>query len=487
MLRVSLLFITLCFSYLLTAQSTSSQDAPFIVELEAVQSPITSTFVSCSMKRIAHLQTSEDQILVHRSSDQTASWQLIETYIPETNGRLIDPVINVDDMGVFYLIFMDIEDSSIPMAQRQTALPLYRSTDDGLTWEFMGSAYTDIFPDYPQLLARGNGELFLAFGDYTGPLQSNIKFMTSTDGGATWSLPEEFEAPLPEDTGCGIPDLNWGSYNSIHMSFGSDIKGPCHTKSQDLGASWSDYVYANQNLSAADTNVLSKVISNPNFNFYGIISHRPHFSDAIMTYHYPSEDGDTLETVSLGNGAYAEGMLTDDGLIHIVNNDIVNSEFRIIYRASNDQGQSFTEPIVLYTATNEFEEYGEYQSLLLGQDGQFYLTFCDWSDQSIAKSLVFTPLQSDDAIFLSLPETSLDTNFKLYPNPSLGNSFVSYPNASQISEISIHTLDGKLLKTIKPEAIDHLLHLDLSELAAGSYILRFKEGARFVIRKWIKY
>ncbi len=483
-----LLIIFSLFSGTLSSQVTSSQNSKYIAELETVQSPITGTFISCSMKRTSPLFTSGEQILIHRSTNNTASWNAIDTILPVGDIRLIDPVITVDAIGNYYLIFMRIEDASVAFPYRTTYLDLYRSTDDGLTWQFVSSPYSNYFPDYPQMISKGNGQLFLVFGDpfdSTSISIQEIKFMKSMDGGQTWSSPISFSYPNPQQTGVGIPDINWGSDSSIHVSFGSGFyKGPCHIESDDWGNNWSGQLLSDQNTTQANSSVLSKVISNPTVNFYGIISHRPHYNSTLISYHY--KDGNKLGTSIIGNGAYAEGLITHDSIVHVTYNELENDTFRIKYIASGNEGLTFTPPIVLYTAPFENGEYGEYQSLVLGNDNQFYLTFCDWSDSSIAKTLVFQPQLIDFDPILEISDKKPKGDYLIYPNPSQGQLTMHYPKHIVVNEIQISTINGKLITTMNPVPVQNKLNLDLSHLPNGTYLIRFIEKERYVVKRFIK-
>lgn len=461
----------------------TSQDKKFITELEAIQSPSTGTFVSCSMQRKGHFVTHEDKILIHRSTDNVASWSLMETFLPQTDGRLIDPVITVDPSGVFYVIFMNIEDMSIPMSQRNTSLDLYKSIDDGLTWQFVGAAYEDKFPDYPQLITRQNGDLFLTFGNYIATGVQEINFMHSSDGGQTWSAPIVFPDPIPTALSTGIPDFNWGSDSSIHLGFGSAAySGPCHVVSNDFGLTWSGYTFANQSTNAT-VSALNKIVSHPTVDYFGILCLRPHSIDHPLTYHYL--DGNEFGTTYLDTAAYAEGIMTDDSIIHVTYNAWEEDSFKLNYIASSDQGLTFTAPISLYSGIAEIHEAGEYQSFILGQDGQFYLTFCDWSDSSIAKTIVFDPLLLDYEPTLRLNQLRIDRAYTISPNPTKTSATIQIPENVHLTGITICTLNGSIIDELQPEANSKTFNLPCTSYPPGTYIVRFQENERYVLRRLI--
>ena len=255
--RIFVLLFILIVGSELHGQNTSSQHAIYIAELETAHSPLSNTFVSVSMKRPTHIIPEGEQILIHRSTDNTATWLLVDSFLPAANCRLIDPVITIDAVGNFYVVFMRIEHASAPLEQRVTHLDLYRSIDDGQSWHFVSSPYTHILPDYPQIIAGGEGELFLAFGNPLSNSEQHIVFMNSVDSGNTWSSPHIFEYPSTQASQIGIPDLAWGKDSTVHLSFGSSLyKGPCHIQSIDFGLSWLGFTFANQGSTAAQSSVL---------------------------------------------------------------------------------------------------------------------------------------------------------------------------------------------------------------------------------------
>lgn len=486
-----------CFSFCIVAvfmlcaspsfsQPTSSQQHNFIVELETAQSKQTGTFVSCSMKRPAHIKTQNEEILIHRSTNKTASWQLIKTLTPPNKSRYIDPVLTVDATGIFYLVFMNIIDASLPIQSRKTSLDLYRSTDDGKSWTFIGNPHVDKFPDYPQLISGGSGKLCLTFGNSTTLHHQEILFIQSKDSGKTWTKPIAFNKAGEITPSTGIPDLNWGRDSSIQLSFGSaQYKGPCMVKSKDFGNTWGNYSFANQNNTSATVAVLSKVISNPKVDFSGLLSHQPHRLGTPITYHF--NHWDSLGTTFIDSGAYAEGMLTNDSLIHIIYNQMKDDTFRVKYIVSGNQGLSFTKPVVLYSAPFQIQELGEYQSLVLGKDSLFYLTFCDWGDSSKAKSLVFAPqhLAYNPILKENKSTSTQQGTYALFPNPSSGQISLDIPDPKALQNIIITNLTGKELKTIAPPYEQASLKLNLTDFKNGMYLIRFTEKERYVVRRFV--
>lgn len=469
----------------LFSQVVSSQNAFYIAELQAAQSKVTNTFVSCSMRRLKYNLTSDEQVLIHRSDDQTASWTLIETFVPQNGDRYIDPVMTTDEAGNFYVVFMRIEHSSRPISDRSTSLDLYRSTDDGMTWQFMGTPYSGYFPDYPQIMSTGNGQLFMVFADFLEDLSSIVKFMTSTDGGVSWSSPLSFPFPHIATDGGGLEDLKWGHDSTLILSFGnSEFKGPCVTKSFDKGLTWSPYIWGDLNNTSANTAILSKIVSHPDVDFYGVFAHRPHFANTPMTFHF--EKGNALGTIDMGEGAYAETILTADSIIHLVYNYISNDTFQVVYRASGNQGWSFTDPIVLFQAPNQITERGEYQSLILGADNQFYLTFCDGSDSSMAKSIVFPPLNIEyNPIPISTPTIKFSAGeYQIFPNPVRQTLNLKTAPKGKLEEIWIRSTNGANVMQLNSNNPNN--SWNVSGLAEGVYWLHLKERNRYLVQPFIK-
>jgi len=101
------------------------------------------------------------------------------------------------------------------------------------------------------------------------------------------------------------------------------------------------------------------------------------------------------------NSSYGEGIMDNFGNIHIAHNhQYSGNESKILYQYSKDSGTPFSNPISLYSMSNNSNNmFGEYQSLLLLNDNLFHLSFIDIGDYFKAKELVFNPFTKNYLIF----------------------------------------------------------------------------------------
>ncbi len=331
-----------------------------------------------------------ERTLIHRSTDFGTTWTLIDSIevLPD-NICIGDPVIAVDNSGHFYLVVMRVH--SVPPSPFLADLELYKSVDDGQTWNFVSNPYIsnlDFGADYPQITAKGNGELYLTYSlnKLVGQVETKIIFKKSVDGGLSWGDPHEFPFPVGEHVVMGS-DISWGKNEKLHITFGGTINFQIyHFSSIDFGENWSEISVSSTGTTSAH---ITKPISHINFDYVGVLSHQAHNVNTPITYH--SFINGNWQSFKLADGAYAQGLISDDGIIHVIYNQKEGNNFAVKYVSSVDTGQNFSDPTVLYSSEYTHDGNGEYQSLFMGTDNNCYLTFCDWGDESRAKLLVFSP------------------------------------------------------------------------------------------------
>ncbi len=83
------------------------------------------------------------------------------------------------------------------------------------------------------------------------------------------------------------------------------------------------------------------------------------------------------------------------------------------------------------------------------------------------------PLSSEEAIPGSIA---------VFPNPASGTVFVQWPSGTEVAEISLTGLDGRLLRTWKTEGLQSW-RIDVSDLAAGVYCLKVQMEGRVLVRR----
>ena len=81
--------------------------------------------------------------------------------------------------------------------------------------------------------------------------------------------------------------------------------------------------------------------------------------------------------------------------------------------------------------------------------------------------------------FSSILSFSLDKSsivLKAFPIPSQNDVTLQHPTAETRSRIMIHSVDGRLLKTIVPSQHTQQTHIDCTGLQPGAYFIRYDEG-----------
>jgi len=465
---------------ILWAQSPSSLMTERVTELECVQSKITNTFVTSSMEYVSLHPTGYniERTLIHRSTDYGTTWTLIDS-IEVLPGEIIigDPVITIDNSGNFYLVVMRVR-SGYP-SPFVVDLELYKSIDDGQTWSFVSKPYIcdlDFSADYPQIIAKGNGELYLTFSlvKSNWGYESKVIFQKSVDEGISWGNIHEFSIPEGELAIMGS-DISWGIDEKLHITFAGILNSEIyHFHSIDFGLNWSDISLSDTGETAAN---VTKPISHVNFDYFGVLSHKPHNVNTPITYH-SFIDGN-WQSLTLAYGAYAQGLITDDGITHVIFNQKADNNFLIKYVSSVDKGLNFSDPSVLYSSSFTTDGNGEYQSLLIGTDGKCYLTFCDWGDDSRAKLLVFQPHT------LGVHEYEED-NILIYPNPATEILTIKLTNSSVARSVKLLNLEGALIKEIPVENSQMKYEFNMSKIPVGYYFVLVVEDNRILVKNVLK-
>lgn len=454
--------------FLLLAQSVNSLDTKNIVELECVQSPTTNTLVVCTME---NQENGDTRALLHRSTDLGISWQRIDSVEVGSNDIAIaDPVITVDEQGYFYMVLMRVHLGGEPF---QSDLELYRSTDDGMSFQLMSKPHKDDgVADYPQIV-QINGVLYLCYTRiiYSGnDTDFKTLFRKSTDQGISWSPAYEFAT-----TGSKGPDLLVQTDNSLLLSFGDNANAVLAYSSEDFGESWT--AVAQLTLPLQEDGHITKPITTQTTAGIGFFSHQPHQDDTRIMYHAYREN--TWQTDFFDWGAYVQAHVTDDGTMHVIYNQLQEDIFQLLYATSNNNGEDFSTPIVLYSGPITGTGKGEYQSFFMGNDGQFYLAFCDWADDSRAKMLVFSPT-------ITSTQNRVANQFDIFPNPSNGVYTLQLPDNHQLEYIEVYDLNGHKIKEYPIPTHQQELQIDITDMPSGKYLVRGKEAYRWLVGSLIK-
>lgn len=472
---ITIVFFLVLFLHTAHGQSISSLGTGRIVELECAQSEGTGTLVAASMERSDNNMT---RVLIHRSTNNGLTWNFIDSITPHIGDTEIpDPVIASDAFGNFYVAVMRVRSNADPL-MTTADIELYRSVDDGQSWDLAGTPHlSDAIADYPQFIAQGNGELYLVYSYITGfPVihDATLIFKRSIDGGDTWSMGIEMEAGSIKSIGS---DITWGFNDALLVSSGQRDTNLVHSYfSSDSGETWS-HAHA-ITIPNGETAHITKPVSNPLYEDYGIISHRPHEESTAIAYHAVVKG--TQYSQIIDTGSYAQGYMTDDGIIHVVYNKRDGNTFRNQYIYSSDRGITFTHPVVLYSGVFSKSEFGEYQSLIYGNDGLFYLTFCDWSDNSVAKILVFPPFITSNTIEV------VSGTLAVSPNPTNGTFSVQVADSVKAIKLSILDMQGNMIYQATLTEGSHIMDFDISHLESGTYLILCESDHKIFLDRIVK-
>lgn len=444
-----------------------------VVELEAVQTS-EGSFLTATMERT----DTGDKVILYRSTDLGYHWIVSDSIVSGDNGMLsaFDPVLAQDEMGRIYLIVMRQVSEGDDVINID--LELYASIDDGVNWDYIGDPHSGLgAADYPQLIAKEDGELHLVYSLFRtidGTFTGDAVYKKSLNGGISWSEPYVFLWDFSNSVG---PDLNWYMDDQLIMGYGSSTDPELFvTIGSQTDVDWSEL----RVLPSSESGNIVKPITNPDESIVYLISHKPHETEAMINFHRYVHATDSWTILEITTGAYAEAVLDDENAIHFIYNKKIGEEYQLCYIYSVDNGLTFTEPVVLYKGLFETNYAGEYQSLILGEDGLLYLTFCDWSDLSKAKMLIFPTFISETSVGIGAIKT---IDYNLYPNPASTNLLLTFSLENKPSNIRIYDMNGKLIKQQNVIG-EGQMHIDLSGFTAGSYLIQFHSANQIVIKQF---
>ena len=165
----------------IVAQNTVSINQTNSLELETILTHKNS-LIAAVMERT----NSVDRVVIYRSVNEGLNWQSIDTIQNGNQGRgdAYDPVMTIDSIGNIYLVMMRRNNGGSSILNMDLAL--YRSSDDGATWQFISFPHVnDEIADYPQIVATSNGELHMVYSyfSFTPIVEGVVNYIKSVDGG----------------------------------------------------------------------------------------------------------------------------------------------------------------------------------------------------------------------------------------------------------------------------------------------------------------
>ncbi len=487
-MKLITIFNTIIFLFLhvqIFAQVDGDLNTSSVSELDAVQTP-GGTWISSSMEIVPNLGYGY-RVIIHRSIDNGYEWTMEDSLEIEDGYISIgDPVMSVDNEGNAYLLIMRFVEGS----DFNLHLTLYVSEDEGQTWNIKSQPYTgQKFADTPHLLIDASNTFYIAYTEYNNSLVSPsvVHFIKSEDGGVSWTEPQIFE-PFQSVDVIGA-NFNISDGEQINLIYG-DYSMPFtyFASSEDAGESWNEIMELPNSFSFA----VNKVISNPNSESICVLTHRAHNPTSGIHINYSLDNGGSWNNYTLVEDAsMAEGYMDDEGFIHITFNQIIDDEFELIYLYSTDGGVTFSEPLVLFSGPTYVDfpippggqsTTGESQSMILGNDNMFHVTFVDWTDFTKAKHLIFEPFNFETSVNYSPSNEAY--NLSVFPNPASDFLNLSMKNSEKFSSWRISTIDGRMISFGQLNSSD--TKIDITNLQSGTYLVGVQSDHQIIIKKFLK-
>ena len=172
-----------------------------------------------------------DEILYKSSTDGGVTWSSL-TRLTWSTGCTIDPVVAADSGTGIHVVYSDYKSSKRDIYYK-------RSTDSGSTWSAITRlCWTFSNSDKPSIAIDSSGGIHVVWEDYS-PMNYDVYYKRSTDGGTTWSTLNrltwntgESQAPvICADSGSGIHVVWYDNTPGNYEIF--------YKRSTDYGASWS--------------------------------------------------------------------------------------------------------------------------------------------------------------------------------------------------------------------------------------------------------
>ncbi len=375
--------------------------------------------------------------LVHylRSTDNGCYWDepylLVDT--SEASGTIL-PVIRTNGDSVFALW------SNYYHSGSRRNISFRRSLNNGLTWQpVQYLLYPRDYHFQKHTLSVSGSNVFIAYSDYDEDLIYN--FMKSTNGGQTWTEPEEllrlYDADFM-DMACRGDTiiLVWAGNYSVDDSWES-----YYMKSNNAGDTWSDAVL----LSEPDTiNSNHPSISiNEQGNivvcwYDGKYSPHPWNGDLFVRYSYDMGESWTQEEQIYFNhwAAFPRAIWQGDS-IHVVwqDDDIWGS---IDYMLSPDNGLTWE-----YLQRLDNDTYFSTYPDLAINDSSTHVVWGNNIDTGPGSGIYYSRWEPEVSVPELIPR-DYNTNLMSYPNPFNSTTKLLF-NDVKGGDIEIYNITGKLV------------------------------------------
>lgn len=76
----------------------------------------------------------------------------------------------------------------------------------------------------------------------------------------------------------------------------------------------------------------------------------------------------------------------------------------------------------------------------------------------------------------AIDDLTASSGIRIFPNPSVSNLFIAYEKFSPETQVTLFDMLGRVIMVSNKKVENHVLSLDISNLAQGSYIVQINDG-----------
>ncbi|MCB0630223.1 MAG: sialidase family protein [Saprospiraceae bacterium] len=342
----------------------------------------------------------EHNCVVYRSTDAGENWKqtLILEDTSQYTRQYADPRLVEDTLhNQLYLVVMQVKLPARRSSSRYRRdyylgdIAVYRSDDDGQTWQYKSHPHIDpegAYGDLPFPLIDQDGclQIFYSRLDTRKLIDpSDLVIRRSCDGGISWSKDYLLGDSLIANTRKNLGNLLVKDPATIAGVFADQQQFYYFELNRGAGFGLSR-IERIPHTFGGNNPPLVYLSYDRGSEYLNIISYLPHQRDSPIWYTYSEDDGHHWNSQKIGfRGAYPNVSFLEKEGILITFNHKAGKKYQLLHTYTSDRTGKFPSPTMLYENKFRFTEAGEYQALFRGSDGNIHLFFCDWSDYSRGK------------------------------------------------------------------------------------------------------
>jgi BNR repeat-like domain len=305
-------------------------------------------------------------IYYRNSTDGGASWTAIERLV-WTAGNSFGPAAAVDSLGRLHVVWYDDSPGNSEIYYK-------RSTDEGASWTVSKRlTWTTGYSLRPAIAVDASDCLHIVWQENT-PLNREIYYKKSTDGGSTWTSFQRLTWTSSYSEG---PAVAVDSSNKPHLVWHDATPGNWqvyYKKSADGGASWT----TSERLTFSSGNAYVSAIVTAAPNQLHVIYYDYSPGNAEIYYRKSTNGGTSWLTRqrltwNSGSSGYADLARDAAGNLHVVWQDNTSGNEEIYYKKSTDGGTTWANSLRLTRTSGG----SYYPSIAADLSGNLYVV---WED-----------------------------------------------------------------------------------------------------------